>query len=329
MPAVATHRNLGLTVSIAEILDPDLWRAGYAFNLVLGEGTRPVEDTLIAAAGAGCVPRVRAETMRGIEIETAVDETCTAAAELDDTTIRMHLRAAASEMEICLQVPLGTVVCKSTPIDDGLVRGNHYDREVPRLPYRTSDVANYYQINLPPGVISVERVRAFWFGQVVWTISGGSAAISLEHPGTASLHLMPLTGALFALWPLTGTPIYSLMQHLISSPTPLPSVWAVDYTLGPVTGTGVPGHIEAVFAHWIRMKAALTLLPLAGAGRTKGIAGVSLGMDGLSESIQLAGGGSRSIWVALEDAYQRALDSIDLGKLAVYKRGLVVRGMGH
>jgi hypothetical protein len=325
---VSTHRELGLTVPVSEVLDPDLWREGYAFNLVLGQGPRLAESQYLAGVGPACAPTLTAQTLRGREVEQVADEMEAYAAELPDNTIRMHLRAALSELEVKMQIPLGTVVCKATPVDEGLVKGVDYDKEVPRSVFLQSDMENYFRIDLPPSVISVERVRAYWFNQLMWSITAPSEVLRLEHTNS-SLHLMPTTGSFLLIWPMPTLPVYTLMQHLVHRQHALPDVWAVDYTLGPVTKTGTVGHIELVLAHWARLKAAMTLLPLAGAGRTKGIASSSLSIDGLSKSVSLAGGGSQSIWTSVEQAYQKALDGIDLNRLIIYKRGLTIRGLEY
>ena len=314
---------------VAEVLDPDLWREAYAFNLVLGQGQRLPESTYLTGVGGACVPSLGAQTLKGREVQQASTEMEEAAAELPDAAIKMHLRAALSELEVKMQIPLGTVVCKANPVDPGLVRGVDYDRAVPRLPFFQSDVESYYRIDLPRGVISVERVRAYWFNQLMWSIAGNDPTIVLEHATVGSLHLMPSAGAMLLVWPMPTLPIYTLLQHVVHQQHVLPNVWAVDYTLGPTARTGEPAQIELILAHWARLRASLTLLPLAGAGRTKGIASASVGMDGLSRSVSLAGGGTMSIWASVEQAYQKALDSIDLNKLIIYKRGLYIRGLEY
>lgn len=326
---MTTHSSLGLTVAVSDLLDVAAWRESYAFNLALGPGAAPVEDELLDALRPGCAPQLTAQTLRGRETE--IGEVSTATDELPDATIRTHLRAAASSAERIIGIPLGTVVVKGEPVDAGLVRGVDYDRSEARRTYVQSDAENFYRIDVPPGTISVERVRAYWRGQLVWSIAGPSTASSvlrLDRHHTR-FHLIPAQGSLFALWPINDRPMITLMQTLLAGPSGIPDVWSVDYTIGPVAETGEVAEIEFDLAHWIRMSAALTLLPLASAGRTKGIAGASVDVDGLSQSVQLAGGGSRSIWMALEDAYRQAIADININRIAVNKRGLQIRGMGR
>lgn len=304
------HRTLGLSVSVAEALDPKLWRERYAFGLVLGPGA----------------PSRRSEALRQAltcagKRATVGEDLCAAVNELPDEVIRWHLRAAASEIEVKLTLPLGIVVVKGSPVDDGLVRGVHYDREAPKLPFLESNRQNFYRIDLPHGVVSVERVRAYWFGQLVWTIEPDDGVLLLEHPGVSSLHLVPTVGStLLVAAPTVTSPVYGPIQFLGGFQTTLPGVWSVDYTIAPTTKTGEVGQIEAVLAHWIYCKAGILLLALAGRGASKGLTSASLSLDGLSKSVGLP----PAINAALEDRLKEATDAIDWQALQTYKRGLRV-----
>lgn len=326
-----SHRTLGLSVPVTEVLDPKLWRERYAYGLVLGVGDPPQEVSSIERI-LRCSGNRGARTAGGAAAGEVQDAAAVLARELSDDVIRWHLRAALSELEVKLKIPFGTVIVKSTPVDTGLVRGVHYDREAPRIPFLGLDQRNYYRLDMPAGVISVERIRAFWFGQAVWSLSaadGNAELIRLEHPGTSSLHIMPTTAAtLLVAMPTLASAAYGAMQMIGGFPSPLPDVWGIDYTLGPVTKTGEPGQIEAVLAHWCYCKAGIVLLSLAGQAQAKGISSASLSMDGISKSVALTNSVMYGINSAYEIRLKEAEEAIDWKALMMYKRGLRVRPYG-
>jgi hypothetical protein len=322
MPIEATgayHRTLGLSVPVTDLLDPALWRARYAYGLLLGPSADPA-----VVAGLSC-KETRWETaqsaggqaIQAAAIADAVDE-------MPPDAIRWHLRAAASEMEIKLGQPLGIVIAKSTPVDTGLVRGAHYDIEVPRRPFLRSDQMQWYKIDLPSGVLSVERVRAYWFNQLVWEVAAEN--ILLEWPGVGSSHILPTSmSTLLISSPAISAADYGAFQLIQGWTANLPGVWAVDYTLGPRTKTGEPGQIEAVLADWVYAVAGQKILAIAGAAAARGLQSMSLSIDGLSRSVSITQGGvNGAVIQALKDAEQR----IDWKALKMYKSGLRLRPYG-
>lgn len=321
MPAAASHRSLGLTVPVTEALDPVLWRQRYAHGIVLGPTTTAARSNAALRAALGCDGSPAA-------LQAAASQV---ANEIPNDVIRWHLRVAASELEVKLGIPLGIVIVKGAPADDGLVQGRDYDRLAPRLPYLDSERRSYFRIDLPAGVISVQRVRAFWFGQLVWTVEEGDGMLVLEHPGTSSLHIMPRFGVtLFLSAPTAVLPAqYGAMQLLYNVAGGLPDVWSVDYTLGPVTKTGEVGQIEAVLAHWIACKAGILLMSIGGMAASKGLTSASLSIDGLSKSIGLQASAMYGINSALETRMKEAEEAIDWKALRMYKRGLRVMPFGY
>lgn len=325
MPMTAPrHARLGTTVPITEVLDPAMWRERLVYGVILGRGPAPAEDELLGVT--------RAKTAYGKQVEAGLAEGVEEfAEELPDETIRFHLRSALAVLERRIGMPMGRVVCKATPVDAGLTLGVDYDQEVPRLPYVMSDVLQHYRIDLPPGVISVERVRLYWYNQLTWTLTDTSSII-LEHPGTSSAHIMPTTGALFSIASLAASPLFQTFSLYQTVPTQgaarhLPAAWAIDYTLAPTTKNGVQG-LEADLAMWVYATAAVGLLAIAGQARTQGVASASIGLDGLSKSVSLAGGGQDHVHIALTRACQAILQGIDLNSVVTYKRGLRFRSTG-
>lgn len=312
------HRTLGLTVPITELLDPARWRERYAANIILGTGETLAESSVLAELH-GCRPSGAPQT-KGLQEDD--DETVN---EIVDDVIRWHLKVALSELEMRIGIPMGIVVCKSPPVDDGLTLGVHYDKVVPRLPFLRSEQMEFYRIDLPAGVISVERIRAYWYGQVIWEISAAAfndAMIRLEHPGTSSLHIIPTQTTSLLLAGL-GAGFYGPLHLLGGEEQALPDVWAVDYTLGPKSKYGAVGTIEAALAHWCYCKAALLLFSMAGQAISRGVTNASLSIDGLSKSIGL--NGAQGLNAALEQRFKEAEEAIDWKDVRTYKRGLRVR----
>lgn len=311
---------------MTDLLDPKLWRERYAFGITLGAGDRPVETDSIAKILGCAPPRGTSKTLAGRELKAASSALQEAACGLSDTVIGWHLRAATSDLEIKLGIPLGLVVAKGTPVDAGLVRGQDYDVEVPRKEFTNSNARLYYRIDLPAGVVSVQRIRAYWFNQLVWSISaadGNLDLIQLEHPGTSSLHIMPTQSAtLLVGFPEIGGFAYGSMQMICGYPSPLPAVWSVDYTIAPRARYGAVGEVEAALAHWVYCRAGVLLLSIGGRAASRGLTNASLSIDGLSKSVGLAGMGA--INKALEDRLKEATEAIDWQQLRLYKRGLRV-----
>lgn len=323
------YRTMGLAVPVTDALDARLWRDRYAYGLILGVGERSSKSAAVDRV-LGCQGRAgKSKTAAGRAEAAAQSEAAAYADQLSNSVIRWQLKVALSELEIKLGIPFGVLIRKGTPVDSGLVRGVDYDQEVPRLPMTPQEQLNYFRIDLPPSVISVERVRAYWFDQLVWTITPGESSgpiLRFEHPGTSSLHLMPTTGtSIWIGWP-TGGPPLGAMSLLSGLGGNVPDVWSVDYTMGPRSKYGQIGEIEAAIAHWVYCKAGKILYSIAGMAASRGITSASLSIDGLSKSVSLANQGA--IFKAVEDRLEEAEKSIDWKALRAYKRGLRVRGYG-
>lgn len=324
------YRTLGLTVPVTEALDPVLWRERYAHGLFLGSdpaasassGSGSLADRLCAGQASPKTGAIKALQESQAKLNAVVSE-------IPDHVILWHLRVAMSELEIKLGIPFGIVKVLSLPVDAGLVQGRDYDRAEPRKPFTRSDQQNWYRIDLPPTVISVERVRAYWHDIGVWEISpaqGNTSLFKLEWPRAASAHIMPTVQAnLF----IHGAGYGSMhMTNLVASP--IPDAWGVDYTIGPVDHyMGEPGKIEAVLAHWVYCAAGILLLAGGGMARTQGLTNASVSIDGLSRSIGLSASGVTGLYGALQDAYTKTMDRIDWKQLKSYKAPLRIRPFGN
>lgn len=315
MPSSPAYRTLGLTVPITDLLDAKKWRRLYAAGVVLGRGDGPAEvqspiDTILGcgASGQGSYASAFAGT-------SEIDKICEGLNELNDDVIRWQLRAAASELEVRLSIPLGIVVCKGAPVDAGQELGRTFDVLVPRKTYSWSNARQFYKIDLPAGVISVERVRAFWYDVSIWEAAPES--IVLEN-SVSTMHLLPAATSTGLMIPAYGAPGYAGLYRIGAHPSPLPAVWSVDYTLGPRSRYGAVGTIEAVLAHWVYCKAAPIIFGLAAQAATGGITSSSLSLDGLSKSVSLPAG----LYDALIKRFTDAEASIDWKSLKVYKKGL-------
>lgn len=304
-----SERFLGLSVPVTEVLDPALWRERYAFGVLLGA----IERSWQMVNRGGDVHR---------ELVKHVDA-------VPDTTIRWHLRAAMSELEVKLGVPMGVSICKSTPVDEGLVQGRDYDVEVPRTPYAVGDIEAWWRITVPASCISIERVRAYFFGTKIWEFSaaqGNLEHIQLQWPRQGQAHLLPTNLASIIIMPDGRTGVF---HTIYAGRTNVPSFWAVDYTVGPVDRrTGQPGHIEAVLADWIYCAAGIKILNLASIAVSKGVTSTSVAMDGVSRSVSLQASAMYGMNSCLEHVYDEAMKRIDWKALRAYKRGLRVKAYG-
>jgi len=321
-------RTLGLSVPVADVLDPKLWRSRMAHGISLGQDVQ----NFGSIAAALCIER-------GDTSPTAYQEAITelqkASTGLPDDTIRWPLRAAFSELEIKLGIPFGIVICKSSPVDEGLVVGQDYDRAVPRLPYSHGDAANWYSITLPSSVISVERVRAFYYGQLIWEFStdrGNTDQIRIEWDEQGAIHLLPINfqGLIVTQAGGGGGGNYGVWHTLAYHSSPVPDFWSVDYTLGPRDRqTGQAGHIEAALAQWVYAAAGIPLLSMAGLGKSQGLTSTSLSFDGISKSVGLQASAIYGLNSALEHVLEQITKRIDWKQAKRYKKGLRIRAYSY
>lgn len=328
-----TRRVLGLSVPVTEMLDPSAWRQRYAYGIALGpssggSGQRTSDLAQMLCRGEGKKSLVK-EQDKLKDAQTQISELVDS---LPDDVIRWHLRAAVSELEMKLGIPLGVVVYKGTPVAEGLIQGVHFDREYSRKPFLQGHAKEWYKIDLPSNVISIERVRAFWFGQVVWEISAerdNMDMVKLEWPKASSAHIIPTTMSnVLITAPGLGGGSYGAWQ-MFSGTSKVPDVWSVDFTAGPRDQYGRVGHVEAALAHWCYAVAGILLLSMGGLARSQGLTSASISMDGLSRSIGLQASAIYGINSALEKALEDATKRIDWKAVRTYKRGLRVVPYGR
>jgi hypothetical protein len=322
-----SSQYLGLAVSPAEVLDPILWRKRYAWGIALGEGSsrQSLFDRLEEA-------RCKGTQSFQEEIEALDDDEAQAAQFLGvipDETIRWHLRAAMSEAEYRLGLPMGVNVCKARPVDDGLVKGVHYDEDVGRLPYSAGETRQWFRIDLPRrNIISIERIRAFYFDTQAWdlnTDNGGIDQVKLEWPADGVLHIMPThietmivsTNGNYGVWELLHTAAWRR--------SPIPDFWAVDFTYGPVTRDRQIGMIPLVLANWISAAAGILILGQAGMAASKGLTSTSISLDGISRSVSLSASAQAGLYGALEANFDKTMERINFDKLRAQMRGPRVR----
>lgn len=327
-------RQLGLSVPVSEVLDPKLWRERYAFGVVLGAQQ---QGALITSL---CSVRGMSRT----EAQAVVGEVTEAISEIPDHVIRWHLRARLSDIGLKLGLPMGVLICKADPTadgtesaeeallaQDGLRLGADYDKVVPRLAYTHGDAINWYRIPLPSSLISVERVRAFYYGQLVWEFSesrGNTNLIRIDHPQQGGVHLLPINfeSVIVTHNQGIGSGNYGVWHTLALHKSPVPDFWAVDYTLGPRDKqTGQIGHVPAVLADWVYAGAGITLLSIGGLAQSQGLSSSSLSFDGFSKSVSLQASAIYGINSALENVFKETQKNIDWKRLKVALKGIRIR----
>lgn len=307
-----TPRTLGITVPVTDALDPALWRERYGFVL----------QQRLQSTGSSDLSSVCQAILNGAQ-DDEDDEGV-----LTDTVIRWQLKVALSELQMKIGMPFSIQVCKALPIDEGLVKGMDYDQVVPRLPYSMDGALEWYRMTLPGSVISVERIRAFYFNQQIWELSPSNNAdvnIKLEWPRQGSVHVLPteFTSVFLGPGPL-GYGAGSVFQSIYQLHMPLPDFWAVDYTIGPVTRDGQVGQLEAVLVDWVYCVAGIKLFSLEGIARSKGLSSASVSLDGVSRSVGLQASAIYGLNSALEHVLDEATKRINWKQIRASMRGLQV-----
>lgn len=304
-----SDRVLGLSVPVTEVLDAKLWKARYAHGVLLGALERVAQ--------------------RGGKVGDRRIEYTTRVSAIPDPVIRWHLRCALSELEMKIGMPFGVQVCKAEPLDDDVRKWRDYDRVVGRMPYVRAETEAWFRIDLPPSVISVERVRAYYFGTKVWELSdtqGNTDKIRIEWGKQGIVHLLP-TNLQSVLVTQGGQ--YGIWHTVFLQSSPVPDFWAVDYTTGPIARNGQVGHVEAVLADWVACVAGMKILSLAGMAVSKGLTSASVSMDGVSRSVGLQASAIYGLNSALEHVLDEATKRIDWKALRAAKRGLRVKMYGY
>lgn len=322
-----TRRVLGLSVPVTELLDPALWRERYAFGVALGPDSAQADAPNNALLELMC--RKTGSRTKGAQL---LEDTQSILRDridgLPDDMIRWHLRAAMSELEVKLGMPMGVTVYKSDPVDEGLIQGQHYDVQFPRMPFTREQANTWYRFDLPSNVISIDRVRLYWYDQLVWLISSEADnlnLVQLEHPKQGSGHILPTTNSnVLISAPGLANGNYGAYQLLNSTAMAVPSVWSIDFTCGPRDQYGGVGRVEAVLAHWVYAAAGILLLSIGGLARSQGLTSASVSMDGLSRSVGLQASAIYGVNSALENALKEATKRIDWKALRTYKQGLRV-----
>ena len=301
----ARYADLGISIPVQEVLNPRFWRENYAYNLPVGVDPDDPKD----------VSRLRLRTL---------------VATLPDRVIRWHLRTALSEAEMKLGIPLGLERVLADPVDDGEVLGVTYDRREARRPYTHGEMEKWFRIDLPSGLLEVERIRAFYYGAAVWEISGEKEnldQVRIEWPAQGILHILPTN---FQAIVVTKQGNYGIWHTLRLHRSPLPDFWAVDYVRGPTSAHGGEvGKIEAALADWIFSVAGIKLFSISGLAQSGGLTSTSVGFDGYSRSVSLQASAIYGINSAAEHVLEENAKRIDWKQLRMRKRGLRVRMFSH
>lgn len=325
------YASLGLTVPVSEALDPQLWRERMGFGLPIGTdpNAAPTVTPLIANACAAA----------GVDVATVASALQSTIGSLPDETIRWQLRAALSELEVKLGVPMGVQIVKGIPVDEGLVQGRDYDRVQPRLPFLAADMRNWWRIDLPDSsVISIERIRAYWFGQLRWQFvnsgpNDNNSLIVNEWGTNGVAHVLPINLQGIIITAGDGrsgvAEQYGMWETINLYSSTMPDFWSVDYTVGPVSKSGTPMHLEVVLVQWVYAVAGKVLLSMSGLQQSRGLTSASVSMDGVSRSVGLQASAIYGLNSALEKVLEDLESRIDWKALRAYKRGITVYGYGH
>ena len=301
-----SYRCLGTTCSVAEAINPVLWRKRYAWGVNLG-GSVDLKAAIRRCGGTAADLEDLKRLVEGIPLEV----------------IAYQLRCALSEAEIKLGISMDIRRYAAMPETDGLVLQRDYDVRSEPIAFNPATSRDFVRLDLPPSLIAVERVRGVVFGNTVldWTAETSGVTIQITDGQRGEVHITPTM--LASLSSAFGT----MAPTILNSGRPLPGFWRVDYTCGPwakYEGRDMPGRIELAVADWIGLVAGIKLLSLAGTAAGGGIASGSLSVDGLSKSFSTTASAMYGLNSALEAVYKEAAERIDWKMLRSYKNPMRV-----
>jgi hypothetical protein len=178
----------------------------------------------------------------------------------------------------------------------------YYDLIEPPYDYNLNDYLNwgYLRVRRRP-IISVERIRLIYpTGQEIITYPMSWLKI---YPKFGQIQIVPLAGS-FRQYPLLGQGAMYLPLLSGFLTKSVPSLIHVDYSCGfPV------GQIPPDFADIVYKKAAIEVLRISGMAQFPGVASLTTGADGLSETTQLTQTGQTQLFGSYIDAYQKDIDA--------------------
>lgn len=296
-----SYRCLGTTCPVAEVINPTLWRKRYAWGVNLG-GSSDIKAAIKRCGGTAQDIEDLKRLVEGIPLDV----------------IAYHLKAALSEVEVKLGISMAIRRYRSMPDADGLVLQRDYDLRSEPIAFNPATSRGFIRLDLPPSLLSVERVRGVVWGNTVldWGAETSGVDIQITDGQRGEIHIAP--SSMSTLYSSFGT----LAPMIMNGNQPIPGFWRVDYTCGPwakYDGKDMPGRIELVLADWIGLTAGVKLLSLAGTAAGGGIASGSLSVDGLSKSFSTTASAMYGLNSALEAVYKEAAERIDWRALRSYK----------
>lgn len=233
-----------------------------------------------------------------------------------EPAIQFHVNRALGRAQETLGIPLKKQIVKAEPVDDGLVKGVHYDRVIKRLPYRATEAGQFYKVMLPDAqIIFVDRLRIFFLNQL--TLTFAQEDVRLEWTKEGILHVVPrILSGFWGQWGLLNSKI--IFQDYMRGQQFIPDFWAIDYTCG------FDGPLPDRVVEWVCLEAAIQILGIVGTARTPGLASQTISFDGYSHSETLTQSASSHLYSALEKVYRDELATIDLKQIKGTYRGLKV-----
>jgi len=176
-----------------------------------------------------------------------------------------------------------------------------YDIIEPPYDYDVHDYMNwgYMRLRKIP-VISIERVRLIYpTGQTIITYPNEWLKL---YPKFGQLQIVPMAGS-FKQYPLIGQGAMYLPLLSGFLTKNIPSLIHIDYTCG-----FKQGEIPLDFADIIYKKASIEILRIAGQAQMPGVASVSTGADGLSESTTLTQSAQTTLFQSYINEYKKDIE---------------------
>ena len=305
--------NLGLTVNVADIPDPEKFRREFLWGSV-AQAAAQYGDFVAAASRwvkapvSFPAPKTPAEAKELIESLLRGN--------LPDETVRAHILMQMDRLATRIGTRLEVRRVAMGPLDED---SDPYDVVRDRVPFVLSDGVAYTRIIVPGPILAVNRIRFVADNVAQWTVPIDIVTVADRRMGVITLpgyDAFPYASPLATSRGASNLFASALRFNDIAT---RPGVWAVDYLTGPSVDNRA-GQVPLAVVREVYCQAALSLLGMSSNALTKGVASQSRSADGVTYSISLQTSAMYDIYSALEVIYEKMSEKLPV---AVLQRRMV------